>query len=190
MKRIKLSEYAKQNGVTRQTAYRWWRNGELNGIQLSTGTILINQEINTNEKGAVLYSRVSSSQNKNNLKTQAKRLKDYAAAKGYNVKYDIQETGSGLNDNRKQLQSILLKNDWDVIIVEHKDRLTRFGFNYISTLLEKTEQRIEVINETTDETDLLDDLTSIITSFCARIYGQRRSRRKTEKIIEELNKND
>lgn len=190
MNRIKLSDYAKMNGVTRQTAYKWWRDGKLDGIQLDTGTILINQENDMEVKGVVLYSRVSSSQNKDNLEAQLKRLKDYAAAKGYKTAYEIKEIGSGLNDKRKQLKNILEKNDWDIIIVEHKDRLTRFGFNYIETLLNKNNQKIEVINNTTDETDLLDDLTSIITSFCARIYGQRRSKRKTEKIIEELNNNE
>lgn len=190
MMKIKLSEYAKRNGVTRQTAYKWWRDGKLNGVQLETGTILVNVEETNEKQGVILYARVSSSQNKDNLENQMDRLKNYASAKGYVVKQEVKEIGSGLNDNRKQLQKILNKNDWDTIIVEHKDRLTRFGFNYIQTLLNKNRQKIEVINETNDETDLLDDLTSVITSFCARIYGQRRSKRKTEKIIKELNDND
>ena len=69
--------------------------------------------------------------------------------------------------------------------MEHKDRLTRFGFNYIETLLKTKEIKIEIINEAVEEkADLIEDLVSIITSFCARIYGQRRTKRKTEKIIE------
>lgn len=69
--------------------------------------------------------------------------------------------------------------------MEHKDRLTRFGFNYIETLLKTKEIKIEIINEEVEEkADLIEDLVSIITSFCARIYGQRRTKRKTEKIIE------
>lgn len=71
------------------------------------------------------------------------------------------------------------------MLVEHKDRLTRFGFNYIETLLETKGIKIEIINEAIEEkADLIEDLVSIITSFCARIYGQRRTKRKTEKIIE------
>lgn len=73
------------------------------------------------------------------------------------------------------------------LVVEYKDRLTRFGFNYIKTLFKGC--KIIVVNETTNkEDDIMQDLISIITSFCARIYGNRRSQRKTEKIIEELNK--
>ena len=74
-------------------------------------------------------------------------------------------------------------------MVEHKDRLTRFGFNYIEVLLEKSQQRVEVINYIQEEKeDLINDLVSIITSFCARIYGQRRTKRKTEDLIKELKK--
>lgn len=73
------------------------------------------------------------------------------------------------------------------LVVEYKDRLTRFGFNYIKTLFKGC--KIIVVNETTNkEDDIMQDLISIITSFCDRIYGNRRSQRKTEKIIEELNK--
>jgi len=73
------------------------------------------------------------------------------------------------------------------IIVEHSDRLTRFGFHFLSILLEKQGCTIEVINEAGDDTqDLMQDFISIITSFCARIYGLRRCKRKTEKIIREL----
>lgn len=78
-------------------------------------------------------------------------------------------------------------DEWDVFIVEHKDRLTRFGFSYIERLVELYGKEIIVINLTNEkEDDLLEDLVSIITSFTARIYGQRRSKRKTEKIIAEL----
>ena len=74
------------------------------------------------------------------------------------------------------------------IVVEHKDRLTRFGFNYLKELFDG---EIFVVNEADDsKQDLIQDFISVITSFCARIYGQRRSKRKTEKIIEELKKFD
>ena len=172
-----------------------WRKGEIKEIQLQSGTILIDitQEYDAQEQKrsnrAILYSRVSSSQNKDNLETQSQRLQDYAAARGYEIVRNIKEIGSGLNDNRKKLLKILQEDDYDVIIVEHKDRLTRFGFNYIETLLNTKNKEIVVINHLEDDNDLLEDLVSVITSFCARIYGQRRSKRKTEKIIQELKYN-
>ena len=69
------------------------------------------------------------------------------------------------------------------IVVEHKDRLTRFGFNYIETILNNQGTEILVINRThNDEEDIMTDLISIITSFCARIYGKRRTKIITEQI--------
>jgi len=73
------------------------------------------------------------------------------------------------------------------IVIEHKDRGTRFGFRYIETLLQLQGRKIEVVNQAENNTeDLLADLTSIIYSFCAMLYGQRTAKRKTEKIVQEL----
>jgi putative resolvase len=73
------------------------------------------------------------------------------------------------------------------IVVEHKDRLTRFGFRYIETLLDQQGRRVEVVNLADDgKEDLLEDLVSIIHSFCARLYGLRRAKRKTERIVKQL----
>ena len=72
-------------------------------------------------------------------------------------------------------------------MVEHKDRLTRFGFRYIETLLELQDRKIEVVNlAENNKEDLLHDLASIVYSFCAQLYGQRRAKRKTERIVEVL----
>jgi len=72
-------------------------------------------------------------------------------------------------------------------VVEHKDRLTRFGFHDIEQLLKMQNRRIEVIHPAENgKEDLVQDFVSIVTSFCARLDGQRRSKRKTERIIAEL----
>ena len=186
---MKLSDYAKQTGISYQTAWRMWKRGELNAYQLSTGTIIVKTDDSNSltEAIACIYARVSSAENKSNLDAQANRLTDYAIAKGYRVYKVVKEVGSGLNDNRKQLAKILVDDNYNILIVEHKDRLARFGLNYMKILLEKTGKRLEVVNEADNGKDeLMQDLVSIITSFCARLYGLRRSKRKTEKIIEEL----
>ena len=73
------------------------------------------------------------------------------------------------------------------MVVEHKDRLTRFGFRYLDTLLKTQGRAIELVNLAENGTeDLLADLTAIVYSFCARLYGQRRAKRKTEVIVREL----
>jgi putative resolvase len=190
---MKLSEYAKRNNITYRTAQRHWANGLIPGKQLATGTIVVfeddKKEIVKNKNLQVAtYARVSSSQNKDNLDKQQSRLIDYANAKGYQTTFNIKEIGSGLNDARPLLLKLLNDVTIDIILVEHKDRLTRFGFKYIETLMELQGRKIEVINNLDDDKDdLIQDFISIITSFCARIYGQRRSKRSTEKLIKELN---
>jgi predicted site-specific integrase-resolvase len=195
MKYKKLSQYAKDNGLCYHTAYRHYLNGMIENIKkLDTGTILVGYEDNINKESnirAIVYSRVSSNEMKANLIRQQQRLNEFAISKGYTIIESIKEISSGMNDNRPKLKSILENKNFDVLVVEHKDRLTRFGFNYIETLLNKDDIKIEVVNiSENDNENLMEDLISIIYSFSARMYGQRRSKRKTEKIIAELKKED
>jgi len=82
-------------------------------------------------------------------------------------------------------------SDYDVLVVEHKDRLARFGTNYLDVLLSRCGVKLEIVNLAENGTDeLMQDLISIITSFSARLYGQRRAKRKTEKIIQQLQGGD
>lgn len=190
---MKLSEYAKKLGVHYVTALRYWKAGKVRGYKTHTGTIIVTEELDGFDKKikAAIYARVSSSENKDNLNTQLERLRSYASAKGYEIYKEIAEIGSGVNDSRKKFLALLKDKDINLIIVEHKDRLTRFGFNFIELLMNNECRKIEVINKSdSDKEDLIQDFTSIITSFCARIYGQRRSKRKTERIIKELENNE
>jgi putative resolvase len=112
---------------------------------------------------------------------------DYCAAKGYQVARVVKEIGSGVNDTRPKLLKLLTDPSMGLIGVEHKERLTRFGFNYIEQLLALQGRQSEVINLAENgKEDVIQDYVSIVTSFCARLYGQRRSKRKTERIIAEL----
>lgn len=196
---MKLPEYAKRVGVTRFTAHRWFHDGKIPGAyQLPSGLIYVPDTIFDTEKPkpkglTVVYARVSSSeQRKTNLETQAEQLTQFAIAHGWVVDKVIKEVGSGLNDERKKLTD-LLRSDTkiDRIIVEHKDRLTRFGFNYLQILADKMGFEIIVVNPTmTDNEDLMQDFASIITSFCARLYSRRRAKLQAEKIIQSLRKEE
>lgn len=160
-----------------------WQRGELNAEQLPSGTVIVKIEKPVN-KGVAIYARVSSSENKSNLDTQAERLEKYCLAKGYQVVRIVKEVGSGVNDNRRKLIDLLNKDDYSIIVCEHKDRLSRVGFNYLKVLLNQTNRDIEVVNLATERTDdLMHDFVSIITSFCARLYSIRRRARKTESLI-------
>ena len=112
------------------------------------------------------------------------RLRDFCSAKGIIIEKEYSEIASGLNDKRPKLSKIL-NSDYNIVI-EHKDRLTRFGFNYIETLLNKQNREILILNKMKLKDDLIQDFISIITSFCARIYGKQRSSHKKEKILKQL----
>lgn len=185
---MKLSAYAKRLGISYQTAWRLFKDGKLNAYKLPTGTVIVREEETQGaDQSVAVYCRVSSSENKTSLESQKQRLLDYCAAKGYKVSRVVTEVGSGINDTRKQWLSLLQDRTVRIIVVEHKDRFTRFGFTGYKTLLNSDGRDIEVVNEADNgKEDLLQDLVSIITSFCARLYGQRRCKRKTEKIIQEL----
>ena len=191
---MKLSDYAKQQGVRYETAWRWFRDGKIQGRRVGAHTILIDEPARTAspvQATTVVYTRVSSAENKANLDSQAERLVAYCAARGYQVSKVVKEIGSGVNDNRPKFLALLADPNVGRIVIEHKDRGTRFGFRSIETLLTAYGREIEVVNHAENGTeDLLSDLTSIMYSFCARLYGQRRAKRKTERIVQELEARD
>ena len=195
MRKIKLSEWAKQNSVSYHTAYRLFRNGQLpqKATQLQTGTILVeveldepNVKVNRDPIKAVTYSRVSTYLKKDDLDRQSQRLAAFCAANGWVVHKEVKEVASGLNDQRPkllQMIEILSQGPAKTLVVEHKDRLTRFGFNYFEVLLPLIGVNLVVVNrDQEDEADLLKDFSAIITSFCCRLYGLRRSTRKAAEV--------
>jgi predicted site-specific integrase-resolvase len=178
---MKLSEYAKQVGVTYKTAYQWWRAGQLDAYQLPTGTIIV-REPKAAATGAALYARVSSVDQKDDVTRQMQRLRDYAAARGYQVVAEVTEVASGLNDERPKLKKLLTDARVGVLVVEHRDRLTRFGYGYIATLLEHEGRRVEAVFSTDTGDGLVDDFVAVITSMAARIYGRRNAKRRAAHI--------
>lgn len=184
---MKLSTYAKKLGISYRTAYQYFIDGQIPGAyQLPTSTIIVPDEQKKQVEHNVVYTRVSSSENRSNLDSQAERLTQFCTARGWQVHEVVKECASGLNDNRPKLINIFKQRKATRLIVEHKDRLTRFGFNFIQVLYPECE--IIVINNTdnNEQQDLMQDFVSLVTSFCARLYGLRRSKRKTEEIIKKL----
>jgi predicted site-specific integrase-resolvase len=187
---MKLTDWAKKQGVCYRSAWNYFHANKIPGaFRLPSGAIIVPDEKPIRQEYIVTYARVSSSENKSNLITQSQRLIDFCNAKGWSTHNNIQEIGSGLNDKRKKLEKVLQEGIATKLVVEHKDRLCRFGYNYIKILCDKINCELVVINNCeTEREDLVQDFVSVITSFCARLYGQRRSKRKTEKLIKELEK--
>ncbi len=190
---MKLSQYAKQQGISYSTALRWFHDGVVKGYQAPSGTIIVVEENRpaTVQERVAIYARVSSAEHRENLERQAERLTHYCMTRGYQVAQVVKEIASGVNDSRPKLLSLLKDSSITLLVVEHKDRLTRFGFRYIETLLELQGRKIEVVNVAeNDKEDLLHDLASIVYSICARLYGKPRAKRKTDRLVEQLQTKD
>lgn len=188
---MKLSEYARLHDIQYRSAWNRFKAGRIPGAYKDEmGTIIVPDE----SKGfslmdAAVYARVSDpAKRKTQLPAQQKRMEEWAVANGYRIVASVAEVGSGVNDQRRKLAALLKRNDWGTLIVEHKDRLTRFGFNWFTLFAESQGRRIIVVNEAGDDrTDLVQDLVSIIYSFSARLYGRRRSERaqRIARLLEE-----
>lgn len=195
---MKLSDYAKELGISYTTAWRWWKQRKLPhpARQTESGLVIVDYVSSSRKeelmgKRVAIYIRVSSSETKENLDRQAERLVQYATAKGYTIVKVVKKIGSGLNENRKKLEQLLESDDYNILLVEHKDRLARFGIHYLELLLRRLGVQLEIVNLAENSNDeLVQDLIAIITSFAARLYGQRRAKRQTEKIIAELQAED
>jgi len=192
---MKLVDWSKKKGISYITALRWFHANKIkNAYQMDTGTIIVDDETeqlniknNILIKNAVLYARVSNRDRKEQLNYQIDRLTNFAINNGFIIKNSYKEIASGMNDDRKILWEMLNSNP-DYIIIENKDRLTRFGYKYLENLLKKLGTDIIIVNEVNnDKQDLINDFVSIITSFCCRLYGLRRCKNKSKKIINELN---
>lgn len=190
---MKLSTWAKNKGISYGTALRWIKENKfpVPYEKLETGTILVKDigEIKPNKY--IIYGRVSSSSRKDDLDRQIERLRLFSASKGFTISDEITEIASGMNDKRPKLLKLLQDKNCNIII-EHKDRLTRFGFNYIKTLLNNDNREIIIMNETEEKMDIVQDFIDAITSMCSRIYGQRSGKNKKDKlleILEDINEN-
>ena len=151
-----------------------------------SGTILVHPCKGSSAASATyVYARVSSYAKKEDLERQLIRCKAFCEANGWPTGKCYKEVASGMNDNRRKLHQ-LFEQPPGRLVVEHKDRLTRFGFRYIEALLLKLGWEVVVINQDEDDqTDLMKDLVAIITSFCCRLYGLRRGHQKSKEIQEQ-----
>lgn len=133
---------------------------------------------------AIVYARVSTRKQADagNLQRQKERLVTHAVEQGYQVVAVLTEIASGLNERRSRLHKALKQiadGQADIILVEYRDRLARFGFEYLDLFVTAFGGRIEVLERPDDKTpneELVEDLIAIVTSFSARIYGRRGGR--------------
>jgi len=145
-------------------------------------------------KKIVLYARVSSAGQKPDLENQLEYLKSFAAGKGLTVDEILSDVGSALNYKRKnflKLCGMVTRGEVKIVVVAHKDRLVRFGFDFFEDLFAKFGCEMLVVNKAEDMSpaqELAEDLISIVQYFAAELYGQRayKARKLTKTVKEAL----
>lgn len=191
---LNITEASAFLGVHQDTLRRWEREGRITSHRTEGGHRRYEQKDlvklknpKATEKYTVAYCRVSSSDQKEDLKRQIDSVSMYCMAKGYQFKV-ISDLGSGLNYNKKGLKELIdliCSSSIDRIVVNYKDRLIRFGFEMIEHLCSIYNVKIEIINLTEDKTheeELVEDVLSVITVFSSKLYGTRSH--KAKKIID------
>lgn len=133
-----------------------------------------------------LYARVSSAGQKADLDRQVARLAVFANQQGLPVSRVVTEVGSALNGRRPQLMKLLADPQLSVIVIEHRDRLARFGFEYVEAALRAQGRRLVIAEMTEVESDLVQDMLDLLTSFCARLYGRRSARNRAKRAIQAM----
>ena len=131
----------------------------------------------------VVYARVSSTDQKEDLDRQVGRVVEWATQQGFCVDDVVKEVGSGLNGNRRRLRRLVADHTVRTIVVEHREHLCRFGFEYVEAALAGRGARILVMEDGELEDDLVRDVTEVMTSLCARLYGRRSARRRAERAL-------
>lgn len=194
---MKAKEVLNILNIGHRTLGTYVKKGLLNPIKINTNHYEYNPEEvfailgKKKERYNVTYSRVSLSKQKNDLKTQTKRLYDFATSNGYQIKEQIEDVKSGMSfEDRKGFVKLLKKvTNYEVknVIIEYKDRLVRFGFELVKMLFEKYGTNIIVISDDdinkTYEQELTDDLLSIIHYYSMKSYSHRRKLNNAAKAL-------
>ena len=204
MKRYKVGEFAKLLNVTVKTLQNWDKQGTLKAYRTPTNQRFyteeqLNQILNLSNSNQmekqglkIGYCRVSTHNQKNNLKNQEEYLRSYTNAKGVILDEVFTDIGSGINYNRKNFNKILeLVEAGEVseIYVTYKDRFVRFGFDWFNNFCEKHGTKIIILNQpsTSPEQELAEDLLNIVTVFSARSHGLRTYKKQLEQNLNEAN---
>lgn len=181
-----MREWAESQGVHYQTAWKWFRDGTLPvpAVQTALGTILVNPQAASSRPGGFgLYARVSSHDQRADLDRQVARLTEWAARAGQPVVRVEAEVGSGMNGSRSKLRRLLADPGVTTVAVEHRDRLARMNAELVEAALSAHGRRLVVLDPGEVDDDLVRDMTEVLTSFCARLYGRRSARNRAEKAL-------
>ena len=168
-----------------QTAWRWVKSGKMPVPvrQAPSGTWLVDESTAEPAGRVVAYCCVSSADQRADLERQTARVVAGANGLGLLVAEVVAEVGSGLNGRRRKLHRLLSDPQAAVIVVEHRDRLARFGVEHLEAVLSASGRRLVVLDPTETTDDLVRDITEVLTSMCARLYGQRAAKNRAARAV-------
>lgn len=152
-------------------------------VQTPSGSWLVIEPEQVQAGRVVAYCRVSSADQKADLDRQVARTVTEATARGLAVAEVVTEIGSGLNGKRRKLHRVLSDPTARVIVVEHKDRLARFGVEHVQAALSATGRELVVLDPEESTDDLVRDITDVLTSMCARLYGKRAAKNRAARAM-------
>lgn len=190
---LRLSQAADLLGVTTATLRTWDKNGTVRVVRSPGGHRLVPMSEVERLRGedankrivTVVYARCSTRKQEENLERQVGRLLEHCAKQGWKSEL-FKDIGSGLNDNRKAFKKMLRRvSEPDVarVVVEHKDRLCRYGFSVFEEYCRGLGVDVVVLQETESkdfEQEFAEDVVALIASFSARLYGRRGGRKKAK----------
>lgn len=180
---MNLAAWAERNGVGRVTAYRWFRAGLLPVPAQRVGRLILVGDPAIEESRparTVVYARVSSADQRSGLDRQVARVTAWVTAQQLPVDKVVTEVGSALNGHRGKFLALLGDPAVTRIVVEHRDRFCRFGSEYVEAALGARGRELVVVDSAEVDDDLVRDMTEILTSMCARLYGLAAAAQDTE----------
>jgi len=182
---VHLKQWADRQGVSYTTARRWFRAGTLPvPARRVGGLILVGEPAGPEPDGVTaVYARVSSADQRPDLDRQVARVTAWAASEGLAVGRVVTEVGSALNGHRRKFLALLRDESVSVIVVEHRDRFARFGAGYVEAALAASGRRLLVVDPAGVDDDLVRDVTEILTSLCARLYGRRAAANRVARAV-------
>jgi len=185
---VNLREWALSQGVHPQTAYKWFREGKLPVPARKMGKLILVGDLAdrpAQRRGrTVVYARVSSADQKPDLDRQVARVISWGTEHGYEIGQVVTEVGSALNGKRRKFLALLEDSSATVVLVEHRDRFARFGAEYVSAALGAAGRQLVVVDDAEVDDDLVRDMTEILTSMCARLYGKRAAANRARRAVE------
>ena len=190
-KRVKLSAFAKSQGITYQAAWKMWERGEIEGIKLESGTILDSgwtRKI-TGTPQVIIYARIASPEFLEDLEAKIKQATEYAEYSEYEVVRVVKEIVSGINYDRPKLHQIFEIPNWDILLVCDANEITSINFDLVKAIVASSGKRLEVINPIPeDEKNLLVELTQRTIGWAKQIIGMNNYKNNVIQIIRKLNK--